>query len=343
VIDMSFESLELNSYNLDNLPYRRKYKTDPRCQFRNHGNGPDIQNMTLNEYLEYEAEKERQSWRNVQSKSSPTRYEGANFNSSHCVKSITLDFPHYYEDAFTKPKENPLSDHSCGLTPWFFAQPPHTPNTPVDKKDSSLDKILDDLFKIGAKTLRQMGQEIQNRCDDDISRDANHESDGDDGNTYDIWDIMGEDVERFGQFLMPNIPVVMDDVIQPLILKTIHAMLPDEDYVAPATNSILDELLEEFEDEILNVTMVDKEADFNPTHDMEELERLLTKDPQSHFTEIQVDREMKSPSSFIGKCTWSYASCKKASQTRLVGCYIGDEEVACNGRCYSRKQTWSMD
>ncbi|GKB65605.1 hypothetical protein Tco_0921791 [Tanacetum coccineum] len=58
----------------------------------------DIENMTLNEYLEYEAEKERRSWWNVQSKSSPTRYEGADFNSSHCDKSVTLDFMHYYKD-----------------------------------------------------------------------------------------------------------------------------------------------------------------------------------------------------------------------------------------------------
>ncbi|GJT03160.1 hypothetical protein Tco_0824329 [Tanacetum coccineum] len=38
---------------------------------------PDIENMTLNKYLEYEAEKERRSWRNVRSKISPTRHEGA--------------------------------------------------------------------------------------------------------------------------------------------------------------------------------------------------------------------------------------------------------------------------
>ncbi|GKC12744.1 hypothetical protein Tco_1009526 [Tanacetum coccineum] len=57
--------------------------------------------------------------------------------------------------------------------------------------------------------------------------------------------------------------------------------------LAPATKSILDELLEEFGDEIMNVTMVDEEVDSNPTRDIEELERLLAKDPQSHFTEIQ--------------------------------------------------------
>ncbi|GKB44158.1 hypothetical protein Tco_0889100 [Tanacetum coccineum] len=34
--------------------------------------------------------------------------------------------------------------------------------------------------------------------------------------------------------------------------------------------------------------MVDDEANFNPTKDLEELERLLAKEPQSNFTEIQV-------------------------------------------------------
>ncbi|GJS37968.1 retrovirus-related pol polyprotein from transposon TNT 1-94 [Tanacetum coccineum] len=54
---------------------------------------------------------------------------------------------------------------------------------------------------------------------------------------------------------------------------------PNDDYVASATKSILDKLLEEFRDEILNVTIVDDEADFNPTKDLEELERLLAKEP----------------------------------------------------------------
>ncbi|GJZ87654.1 hypothetical protein Tco_0659264 [Tanacetum coccineum] len=71
----------------------------------------------------------------------------------------------------------------------------------------------------------------------------------------------------------------MDEVIQPFIPQTIHTTPPNDDYVAPATNSILDELLEEFKDEIVNVTMVDEEADSNATRDIEELERLLAKDP----------------------------------------------------------------
>ncbi|GKC36504.1 hypothetical protein Tco_1048888, partial [Tanacetum coccineum] len=212
---------------------------------------PYIENMTLNEYLEYETEKERQLW--------------------------------------------------------FFTQQPNTPNTPVDKKDSDFDEILDDLFSVGAENLRRMGQEkVRHGCNVDTSKDTNHESgnllnfpiflaanefssiceqdvdlekeeaeveDDDDGDTYDIWDITIEDVEQIRQFLMPNFPDKMDNVIQPLIPQTIHTTPPNDDYVALATKSILDELLEEFDKEIMNVTMVDKET---------------AKDPQSHFMEIKV-------------------------------------------------------
>ncbi|GJR50879.1 hypothetical protein Tco_1401400 [Tanacetum coccineum] len=200
---------------------------------------PDIENMTLTEYLEYEAVKERRLWDNVQSKSSPTR--------------------------------------------------------------------------VGAENMRRMGQEkIQNGCNVDTSRDMNHESgnllnfpifsatnefssiyeqdfdlkkeeveveDDDYGDTYDIWDIIVEDAERIRQFLMPNIPDVIDEVIQPLIPQPIQTTPPNDDYVAPATTSILDELLEEFRDEIVNVAMVKEEADSNPTRDIGGIERLLTKDP----------------------------------------------------------------
>nr|GFB31939.1 hypothetical protein [Tanacetum cinerariifolium] len=169
--------------------------------------------------------------------------------------------------------KNPLNDLSYGFTPKFFAQPQHTPNTPVDKKDFGLDEILDGLFKKGAKNLKRMGQaKIRNGCDDGTSRDTNHESanlvnfpifpnanefssiceqdvdnindlekeeaqveDGDSVDIYDIWDITIEDVKRIRKFFTPNVPDVMDDVIQPLILKTIHTTPADKDYVAPVT------------------------------------------------------------------------------------------------------------
>ncbi|GKE42834.1 hypothetical protein Tco_1470118 [Tanacetum coccineum] len=111
-----------------------------------------------------------------------------------------------------------------------------------------------------------------------------------------MWDITVEDVERIRKFF--NVPDEIDEVLQTLIPKPIHTTPPNDDYVAPDTKSILDELLDEFRDEILNVTMVDDEADFNPIKDFEELERLLAKEPQSNFTEIQVDRDIISPGRF---------------------------------------------
>ncbi|GJZ82166.1 hypothetical protein Tco_0647160 [Tanacetum coccineum] len=157
----------------------------------------------------------------------------------------------------------------------FFTQSPHTPNTLVDKKDFDFDEILDDLFRIGAENLKRMGHDtVQNRCDDDTSRDMNHESgnhlnfpifsatnkfssiyeqdvdlkedheeDGDDGDIFYMWDITVEDVERIRQFLTPNVPDEMDKVIQPLIPQPIHTTPPNDDYVALATKLILDELL----------------------------------------------------------------------------------------------------
>ncbi|GKC58460.1 hypothetical protein Tco_1086058 [Tanacetum coccineum] len=193
--------------------------------------------------------------------------------------------------------------------------------------------------------------------------------DCDEGDMDNIWDITVKEV--------PLIPF-------PNKVNVVREKEPDNDvvnYVAPATKSILDELLEEFGDEILNVTMVDEEAECNPTKDIEELERLLAKDPQSYFTEIhvhsvmvktnekskpfirtqqlsplygviksfkssgnpcKVEREMKSRFN-----TWSGArmviSCKEAFQARLIGCYtIDDDDLLYDYGCCSRKQTWIM-
>ncbi|GKC20562.1 hypothetical protein Tco_1022712 [Tanacetum coccineum] len=164
----------------------------------------------------------------------------------------------------------------------------------MDKKDSDFDEILDELFRIGAENLKRMGQEnFQNSiCKQDVVNISTLEEEEAQVETV-------EDVERIRQFLTPNLPDVMDDVIQPSIPKTIHTTPPDGDYVAPATKSILDELLEEFSDEILNVTMVDKEANFIPTKDIKELERLLTNNHQSHFTKIQVHSVIIKPEPFI--------------------------------------------
>ncbi|GKA93946.1 hypothetical protein Tco_0815932 [Tanacetum coccineum] len=126
---------------------------------------------------------------------------------------------------------------------------------------------------------------IQKKSKKDDDSEEDQEEDGVDEDTFDMWDIMVEDVEWIRKNF--NVPKEIDEIAQPLIPEPIHTTPPNDDYVAPATKSILDELLEEFGDEILNVTMVDDKVDFNPTKDLEELERLLTKEPQSNFMEIQ--------------------------------------------------------
>ncbi|GKF72606.1 hypothetical protein Tco_0208720 [Tanacetum coccineum] len=79
---------------------------------------------------------------------------------------------------------NPLSNHSYGFIPQFFAQPSHTPN--ISKKDSDFDKILDDLFRTGAENIKRMGNDIVQDSiweqDDDSMEDQ--EEDGDDEDTF---------------------------------------------------------------------------------------------------------------------------------------------------------------
>ncbi|GKB66392.1 hypothetical protein Tco_0927804, partial [Tanacetum coccineum] len=144
---------------------------------------PDIENMTLNEYLEYEAVKERRLWDNVRSRRSPNNYDEADVDYFHRNNCKTFSYP--YSHSLTPPHpcflpvqpypknyflstnvsnnvdidnmtiaeynlyvvkrgqdKNPLNNHSYGFTPQFFTQPPHTPNTPVDKKDSDFDSDL---------------------------------------------------------------------------------------------------------------------------------------------------------------------------------------------------------
>ncbi|GKB08001.1 hypothetical protein Tco_0836285, partial [Tanacetum coccineum] len=199
---------------------------------------PDIENMTMNENLEYEAAKERQLWDDVQSKRSLTDYDEADVDSFH-----------------------------------------------RNKRDENLKRMGQDI-----------GQDSTWEHDEDSKED--HDVD-DDRDTFDMRDFTVEDVEGIRQFFTHNVPNVIENVEQPLIPKTQHTTPPNEDYVAPATKSILDDLLEEFREEILNVTMVDEGADFNPNKDIEELEKLLANDPKPHYMEIQVNSVIINPEPFI--------------------------------------------
>ncbi|GKA57111.1 hypothetical protein Tco_0756299 [Tanacetum coccineum] len=141
---------------------------------------------------------------------------------------------------------------------------------------------------IGAENMKRMGHDIVHdriwEQDDDSKEDQ--EEDGDYGEIFYMWDITTEDVERIRKFF--NIRDEIDKIVQLVIPEPIHTTQPNDDYVASATKSIFDELLEEFSDKILNVAIIDEEADFNPTKDLEELERLLAMRAQSNFMEIQV-------------------------------------------------------
>ncbi|GJS12505.1 hypothetical protein Tco_0406977 [Tanacetum coccineum] len=58
----------------------------------------DIENMTIAEYMEYEAKLKKQSRRSTRL-SHLKRYEGMDLNFSHREKNIALEYPHYSDDA----------------------------------------------------------------------------------------------------------------------------------------------------------------------------------------------------------------------------------------------------
>ncbi|GKC46493.1 zinc finger, CCHC-type containing protein, partial [Tanacetum coccineum] len=58
----------------------------------------DIEDMTIDEDMKYEAEIKRQSWRDVRSYF-PTKYDDGDDGSFHLDKNRTLDYPYYVDDA----------------------------------------------------------------------------------------------------------------------------------------------------------------------------------------------------------------------------------------------------
>ncbi|GJU16580.1 hypothetical protein Tco_1144546 [Tanacetum coccineum] len=225
---------------------------------------PDIENMTMSEYLEYEAEKERRLWDDVRSRRSPTNYYEAGVDSFHRNKSKTFSYP--YSHNLTPP-------HHC-----FLPVQPYPKNYSVSTNESN-DVDIENMtiteynLYVAKQGLGMSPLRAENikRMGHDIVQDSIWEQDDD----------SEEDQEED------------DEIVQPLIPKPVHTTPPNDDYVAPTTKSIFDKLLEEFDDEILNVATIDEEAD--PTKDLEELERLLAMRPQSNFMEIQVDRDITSP------------------------------------------------
>ncbi|GJT58521.1 hypothetical protein Tco_1002054 [Tanacetum coccineum] len=238
---------------------------------------PDIENMTLNEYSEYKAEMESTfNYQYYHEDIKIDKYHGLP-PLHHCFQSAQP----YTEDGLVSSNESDeVNIDSMTIAEYELY---------IAKQELSFEEVFGDLFRMGAKKLKGIKQ-----------KEAKVE-DSDEGNMDDIWDITIEVVERLRLLLIPTVhtlpepnpmvqpyvPDLIDDVIQPLIPQTIHTPQPNKDYVAPTTKLILDELLEECGDEILNITLVDEEAHFNPTRNIEELERLIDTDHESSFTEIK--------------------------------------------------------
>nr|GEU90589.1 hypothetical protein [Tanacetum cinerariifolium] len=151
-------------------------------------------------------------------------------------------------------------------------------------------------------------------------------------------DITVEDVERLRKILTPSIhtlpnlePMVQpympqglvcnkekvkmeeehdydiplqDHVMQPLTPQTAHIPPPDDDYVAPATNLILNNNLNEFGEEFNDNARVSKKIDSNTVNDLKELlktydfetfiRKLLHQLSQSSHETGKAKRKMKS-------------------------------------------------
>ncbi|GJU49702.1 hypothetical protein Tco_1219257 [Tanacetum coccineum] len=133
---------------------------------------PDIENITLSEYLEYEAEKERRSKRN------PTKYDEADFDSFHQDKSSTFDYPYYHDLPPLRPSFQSSQPYiEDGLVS-------SNKSDEVDIDSMTLAEYELYITKSGAESLKGMKQEEAKveECDE--------------GNINDIWDITIEDVKR---------------------------------------------------------------------------------------------------------------------------------------------------
>ncbi|GKE13822.1 hypothetical protein Tco_1421399 [Tanacetum coccineum] len=93
------------------------------------------------------------------------------------IDNMTIEEYARYELTMSTMKSE-IQVPTQGFTSQFFNQSQHTPNPPLDKEDSSLDEILDDLFKIGVENLKKIEHEILNKCDDITDYVASDQEDG---------------------------------------------------------------------------------------------------------------------------------------------------------------------
>ncbi|GJX73128.1 hypothetical protein Tco_0311723 [Tanacetum coccineum] len=149
---------------------------------------PDINNITLNEYLVYE--------RHMDIKRSYT--SGKSVAPMRNRILVYLDSDEDDEEYCSLPPLLPCfqTPQPCatfnlvpthGFTSQFFNQSQYTPNPHLDEKDSSLKEILDDLFRIGTENLRKAEHEVPYKYDDKTMDITDYEdSDQEDGELLDL-------------------------------------------------------------------------------------------------------------------------------------------------------------
>ncbi|GJZ29288.1 hypothetical protein Tco_0573935 [Tanacetum coccineum] len=215
--------------------------------------------MMLEDYLKYESEKESRLWMSVQSQGSPTRYEWGDVDCFHLDKSRTFDYSYYYEDIKIEKYYELLPLHPC------FQPPQQYTKDGLVSLDGSNEVDIDSMTIVEYELYMAKQGPRKNRLNDHTY--------GFTSNFYDqspcTPDPQAKDKEL-------SLKEIFNDLFK-VGAKNLKGMKQEED-----------QLLEEFRDELLVTTMVDKEADCNPTREVKELERLLAKDPQSYFTEIKV-------------------------------------------------------
>ncbi|GJT25935.1 hypothetical protein Tco_0895872 [Tanacetum coccineum] len=117
---------------------------------------PDFSNMNLNEYLMYQG-------RHKDLERSCTSWKGV----AH-VRNGILVYPDSYEE----------DEEYFSLPPLLLCFQTPQPCATFNFEDSSLDEILDDLFRIGAENIRKMEHEVLNRCDDITDYEDSDQEDG---------------------------------------------------------------------------------------------------------------------------------------------------------------------
>ncbi|GJV01989.1 hypothetical protein Tco_1335558 [Tanacetum coccineum] len=276
---------ELNDKAISISPWKVIHGTDGVSEYpeSNEEMKPNIENMTLEEYLRYESEKESQVWKCVRSKRRTTRYKKGYVDSFYDNKNEEFDEDEYYRLPPLKPcfqtpqlctrfnsmphnsneevyidnmsleeyelymamqclKMNEVQDPTHSVTSQFFDHSTHTPDHPLDKKDIILEEILDDLFSMRGENLKRMEQK-----EDQLLTPTVH--------ALPKLELVVQ--PYVAQIQFPN-EVMVFDVMQTFTSQTIYTIPLDDAYVVPGTEPMLDELLEEFRDELLDINVVDE-------------------------------------------------------------------------------------